>query len=68
MSIITEILDRLTGIAVLKAQLDSTAGEVRRMGDWMLDLERRLIRVESSSTLSATPAPAPKRKRLTKKS
>lgn len=47
MSLVTEILDRLTGLAVVKAQLDITAAEVRKMGDWLLDIEKRVIRLES---------------------
>ena len=48
MSLVTDILDRLTGLAVVKAQLDATAADVRRMGDWLLDLEKRVIRLESA--------------------
>ena len=47
MSLVTEILDRLTGLAVVKAQLDTTAAEVRKLGDWLLDIEKRVIRLES---------------------
>ena len=65
MSLITEILDRLTGLAVIKAQLDSTASDVRRMGDWLLDLEKRTIRLESQTT--AAPARASKPPRLPRK-
>ena len=49
MSLVTDILDRLTGLAVVKAQLDTTAAELRRMGDWLLDHEKRLIRLESAT-------------------
>jgi len=65
MSLVTEILDRLTGIAVVKAQLDITAEEVRKMGDWLLDIEKRVIRLESGVPLGA-PATA-RRPRLTGK-
>jgi hypothetical protein len=65
MSLITDILDRLTGLAVVKAQLDITTGEVRRMSDWLLDLEKRAIRLESAAAPSA-PATR-KRPRLPRK-
>ena len=65
MSLVTDILDRLTGLAVVKAQLDTTATEVRRMGDWLLDLEKRVIRLESVAQPSAPTAP--KRPRLPRK-
>jgi hypothetical protein len=65
MSLVTDILDRLTGLAVVKAQLDTTAAEVRRMGDWLLDHEKRVIRLESVAPSSA-PA-TPERPRLPRK-
>jgi hypothetical protein len=65
MSLVTDILDRLTGLAVVKAQLDTTAADVRRMGDWLLDLEKRVIRLESSASPGAPMAA--KRKRLLRK-
>jgi hypothetical protein len=65
MSLVTDILDRLTGLAVVKAQLDTTAVEVRRMGDWLLDLEKRVIRLESVAPPSASAKP--KRPRLPRK-
>lgn len=65
MSLITDILDRLTGLAVVKAQLDTTAAEVRRMGDWLLDHEKRLIRLEPRPQPSALSTP--KRPRLPRK-
>ncbi|MFN0299471.1 MAG: hypothetical protein ACKVQU_03855 [Burkholderiales bacterium] len=47
MSLVTEILDRLTGLAAVKAQLDTTAADVRRLADWMLDHEKRVLRIEA---------------------
>jgi hypothetical protein len=66
MSLVTDILDRLTGLAVVKVQLDMTATEVRRMGDWLLDHEKRLIRLESSS--QPGPSAAPQQPRLPRSS
>jgi hypothetical protein len=65
MSLVTDILDRLSHLAVVKAQLDTTAGEVRRMSDWLLDLEKRVVRLESATPPSARPTP--KRPRLPRK-
>ena len=65
MSLVTDMLDRLTVLAVVKAQLDETAARIRRKGDWLLDLEKRVIRVESAIS-SGTPATA-KRPRLPRK-
>ncbi len=65
MSLVTDILDRLSGLAVVRAQLDTTAGEVRRMSDWLLDLEKRVIRLESAAPPSARATP--KRPRLPRK-
>jgi hypothetical protein len=53
-SLVAEILDRLTGLAVVKAQLDANASALRRMVDWLLDLERRVIRLESAAPPGAT--------------
>jgi len=65
MSLVTDMLDRLTVLAVVKAQLDETAARIRRKGDWLLDLEKRVIRLESAVSLG-TPATA-KRPRLPRK-
>jgi hypothetical protein len=61
MSLVTDILDRLTGLAVVKALLDTTAMEVRRMGDWLLDHEKHLIRLESAAQPSAPKTMKPPR-------
>jgi hypothetical protein len=58
MSTITEILDRLSGIAVLKERLAETNRNVDRGLAWLLDHEKRLIRLEARSEGAPTPAPA----------
>jgi hypothetical protein len=65
MSLITEILDRLTGLSAIKVQLDTTASEVRKIGDWVLDLEKRMIRLESHAVV--TPPTLSKPPRLPRK-
>ncbi len=59
MSLVTELLERLAGVALLKARVNDTADRVERLGEWMLELDRRVTRVESTQALPAQP----KRKR-----
>jgi hypothetical protein len=63
MSAITEILDRLSGVAVLKERMAETNRNVDRSLTWLLDHEKRLIRLEATSPPQAVPAlPKPGRK------
>jgi hypothetical protein len=64
-STITEILDRLSGIAVLKERLAETNRNVDRSLTWLLDHEKRLIRLEARTEL--TPPAPPRPARLTRK-
>ena len=48
MSVIAEILDRLSGVAVLKERLGETSRNVDRSLGWLLDHEKRLIHLEAS--------------------
>lgn len=59
MSTIAEILDRLSGVAVLKERLAETNRNVDRSLTWLLDHEKRLIRLEALS-LPAPPVKAPR--------
>jgi hypothetical protein len=65
MSLVTEILDRLTGIAIVRAKLDETTQRVETMGAWLLDHEKRNLRLEASTQRPA--GSVPPRKRLPKK-
>ena len=47
MSVIAEILDRLSGIAVVRERLADTARRVELLSERLLDHERRLTRVET---------------------
>lgn len=49
MSVITEILDRLSGIAAVREQLNMTSQRVEKLADLMMDHERRLIRMEAGA-------------------
>ncbi len=60
MSAITDILDRLSGLAILKERLSETNRNVERSMAWLLDHEKRLIRLEATGQLMPAP-PKPKR-------
>ena len=47
----------LRRIAALKALLVSSAAAVRRMSDWLLDLEKRMIRMESAAEAAVPEEP-----------
>jgi hypothetical protein len=65
MSAIADILDRLSGVAIVKERLAETARNVDRSLAWLLDHEKRLIHLEARApTVSAA---APKRARLPRK-
>lgn len=57
MSTIAEILDRLSGVAVLKERLSETNRNVERSLAWLLDHEKRLIQIESTRQATASLAP-----------
>ena len=63
MSVIAEILDRLSGVAVLKERLTETNRNVDRSLTWLLDHEKRLIHLEArgATTTADTPRRLPKR-------
>lgn len=58
MSTIAEILDRLSGVAVLKERLAETSRNVDRSLAWLLDHEKRMIRLEARSDAGPPPTPA----------
>ena len=61
MSLIAEILDRLSGVAVVRERLGATSQRVERLAERMLDHERRLMRLET--LILEAPAPRAKRRR-----
>lgn len=61
MSLVTEVLERLAGVAVLREKVDDTAERVERLGEWTLDLDRRVTRVESAQSVRRAPPRLPKR-------
>lgn len=63
MSLVAEILDRLSGVTVLKDRLAETNRNVDRSLSWLLDHEKRLIRIELTAQGARTepvPAKAPR--------
>ncbi|MFZ5594496.1 MAG: hypothetical protein ACOY4D_09620 [Pseudomonadota bacterium] len=58
MSLLTEILDRLSGVTVVREKLHATAERVEKLSDTLLDHEKRLIKLE----LSRHPPPKKLRK------
>jgi hypothetical protein len=47
MSLVTEILDRLSGVAIVRERLSDTGQRVDRLSERVLDHERRLARLET---------------------
>jgi hypothetical protein len=47
-SLVTEILDRLTGIAIVRERLSETGRAMDRLADAVLDHETRLVRLETT--------------------
>ncbi|MFN0299141.1 MAG: hypothetical protein ACKVQU_02180 [Burkholderiales bacterium] len=59
MSVITELLDRLSGIAIVKERLSETLRRVEQLGERVLEHDRRLTRIETVAEISMrSPKPA----------
>lgn len=46
MSLVTDVLERLSGIAIVREKLNDTTQRVEKLADWLLDHERRIVRLE----------------------
>lgn len=46
MSAVTDILERLSGISVVREKLNDTTERVNKVADWLLDHERRITTLE----------------------
>ena len=55
MNVVTDVLGRLSGVAVVRAKLDETLQRVDKVGDWLLDHERRLVELETHQKLLGSP-------------
>ena len=58
MSLVSDILDRLSGVAVVKAELEQTAKRLDRLADLMMNHETRIARVEGALAATAGIVPA----------
>jgi hypothetical protein len=67
LSTIAEILDRLSGVSILKERLTETNRNVDRSLAWLLDHEKRLIHMEAKGQ-GAVSASRPTKPRLQRKS
>ncbi|MCC6535543.1 MAG: hypothetical protein IT531_23575 [Burkholderiales bacterium] len=47
MSVVTEILDRLSGIAALKERLTAQQSTLDKHDEWLFDHEKRLLQLEN---------------------
>jgi len=52
-SLVTDILERLSGIAIVREKLDATTKRVDKVADWLLDHERRITTLEVKQTAVA---------------
>lgn len=58
MSLVLDILNRLSGVAVVKAEIEQTAKRLDRLADLMMNHETRLARVEGALAATTGVAPA----------
>jgi hypothetical protein len=57
-SLVTELLERLAGVAVLKERVNDAAQRVERLAEWTLELDRRVTRIEGAQAArQALPRP-----------
>ena len=61
MSLVTEILDRLSGIAVVREKLTETSQKINTLAAWVLDHEKRLTRLETLSGIGEARKKLPKK-------
>ncbi len=68
MSIITEILDRLSGVEIVKEKLRDTGARVEQWAERVVDLDRqvqdidrRLVRIETLAELAEASRRGPRR-------
>ena len=50
MSMVTDILERLSGIAVVREKLNDTAQRIDKVADWLLDHEKRITTLEATQS------------------
>lgn len=57
MSSIAEILDRLSGVAVLRERVGEMSRRLDKAADMLLDHEKRLLRLEAVAAVRASAPP-----------
>jgi hypothetical protein len=67
MSLVTDILDRLSGVAVVKVELENTSRRIDRVGEVMMNHETRIARLEGSAAVGRLIGAKPARKRMPSK-
>lgn len=63
MSLISEILDRLSGVAAVRERLAETGQRVSTLTDWVVDHEKRLTRLETVIAVGRQTKRLPKKPR-----
>ena len=73
MSIITDILDRLSGVEVVKERLRETGGRIERLAQRVVDLDRqvqeidrRVVRIETFVEVASSRAHEARSRKLPK--
>ena len=68
MSVITEILDRLSGVEVVKEKLRDTGARIEQMADRLValdrqvqDVDRRLVRIETFAEVAKARQATPRK-------
>ncbi len=62
MSLAIDILERLSGIAVVREKLNDTTQKIDRVADWLLDHERRITTLEATRPKLESKSPRAKKK------
>ena len=62
MSALTDLIDRLSGVAIVKERLADTSKNVDHALIWLLDHEKRLVRLEAGHPPGKPKTPAPARR------
>lgn len=57
MSVVKEILERLSGVHVVSEKLDMTIDRVKALSEHILDHEKRLVRIETRLEDQSAPTP-----------
>lgn len=61
MSVVTDILDRLSGVTAVREKLNHTSERVEKVADMLLDHERRILALEYGAPPRSKAPSRPKR-------